>query len=238
MSPNLLAVLLTAFFAGNLLAFALGKPNADGSARSIPWLQRSTSLMLAALAIAIAATRAPGAPLGRYAALIAVGMSVSFVADLIMASKLPNSKRVLLGMLTFGLAHLVYMAAMLFGARALTQPTLLTLVLCEAALLGIGALIWARVVRSPSVPAMLNTGSLGYLVLLGSMTAMACAFALTDARWAMLAVGALLFLASDAILGNQIFRENRWPLSSEAVWGTYILGQAGIVLSTLAVAGL
>lgn len=47
-----------------------------------------------------------------------------------------------------------------------------------------------------------------------------------------LALGAALFMVSDTILGNQLFRDNTWFMVSDVVWITYIFGQALIVFSS------
>jgi hypothetical protein len=65
------------------------------------------------------------------------------------------------------------------------------------------------------------------------MVAGAGALVLADGRMWLPFGGAVLFLASDVILGNQIFHQHDWPYASEVVWVTYTLGQAGIVWSIL-----
>lgn len=219
---------------GNALALLLGRPNAARTSRAIPWLQRSTSLLLALAAWGFYLTGAIATALAPFALSVAVGMSLSFVADLIMAEiiRLPN--RVLGGIAVFALAHLAYIAAILLLARALGRtPAGAMLAGAAVCVLG-GAIYWRAAVDSPRAPAALRGGSLLYLAMLGTMTGMALGMALTwPALWS-LAAGALLFFISDAILGNQIFRDHNWPGVGDVVWVTYILGQAGIVWANAA----
>ncbi len=237
MADILIGLLTAAFVVCNLAAFALGQMNEDRSRKSLPWLQRSTSLQLVVIAAVVALTRSPGSLLGTFSWLIAGGMAVAFGADLVMASHIPSPARVVFGMLIFAIAHSLYIAGMLNGPAQQAQLGPGLFLATELALLAAGIIIWARFIREPKAPAVLNIGSLGYLMFLATMTALATALCLSDSRWWALSIGGLLFLASDAVLGNQLFRRNLWPYSSDVVWGLYIAGQAGIVLSTLVAGG-
>ncbi len=231
---TVLAILVAVFVLSNIAAFAFGKLNEDRTRRSLPGLQRSTSFQLAVIATLIALDRARESSLQTYAFYVALGMGVSFGADLIMAAAGKSTRRLIAGMGVFAGAHGLYLIAML-GEPAQQGPLPIGIFLASlAALLMIGLVIWSRWVRVPQGSGVLNYGALGYMVILSTMTALAVALALFDRRWWALGLGAVLFLASDAVLGNQIFSRNRWPYSSDVVWGLYIAGQAGIVLSTLA----
>jgi hypothetical protein len=217
--------------AANLIAFALGRPNAARTGRMIPWLQRSTSGMLALAAWALAALGPPDSVARPYALWVACGMSLSFVADLIMAEIIRLPSRVLGGMAVFGLAHLAYLAGMLGLNGALALGAWGPMLGWGAAFLAVAVVFWRLAVDTPAAPAPLRAGALGYLVLLAAMAGAAWGIAAnTPALWT-LAAGALLFFVSDAILGNQIFRANHWPGVGDVVWATYIVGQAGIVWS-------
>ncbi|NNJ12442.1 lysoplasmalogenase [Chloroflexales bacterium ZM16-3] len=222
----------------NLLAILLGRPNAEGTSRAIPWLQRSTSLMLALAAWAFYLLSAMPTPLAAFSLAIAIGMSVSFVADLIMAEIIRMPNRVIGGIVVFAVAHLAYIAATLLLARALGRIPLFAMLACAAACVLGGAVYWRAAVDSPNAPAPLRWGSLGYLVALGVMTGLAWGLAITWPTLWPLALGALLFFISDAILGNQIFRRNNWRGVGDVVWLTYIIGQAGIVWANAAAMGM
>src|SRR3990170_1590139 len=119
----LLFALLAVFVVSNVGAIVFGHPSPDRARRAIPWLQRSTSLQLAIMAWLFWALAARETPLAAFSLLVAIGMSLSFVADLIMAEiiRLPN--RVMGGIVVFGLAHLTYIAAYAAGGRALNVLT-------------------------------------------------------------------------------------------------------------------
>jgi hypothetical protein len=215
----------------NLAAYVLGRPSAAATGRMIPWLQRSTSAVLAVAAWALVALGPAGSAARAYALWVACGMSLSFVADLIMAEMIRLPNRVLGGMAVFGLAHLAYLAGMAGLNRALALGALAPMLLWGGAFLAAAVIFWRLAVDTPAAPRPLRAGALGYLVLLAAMTGAAWGIAAQAPGLWMLAAGALLFFVSDAILGNQIFRKHNWPGVGDVVWTTYIAGQAGIVWS-------
>ncbi len=213
----------------NLLALVFGHPNAAGTGRMIPWLQRSTSLLLALAAWSLALLGAGGAAAAPYAYGIAVGMSLSFVADLIMAEVIRVPDRVLGGIAVFGLAHLAYLAAMLQLDAALDLDAGPAMLGWSVGFLAVALIYWRLAVDTPQAVPPLRLGALGYLGLLATMTGVAWGVATREPALWTLAGGATLFFISDAILGNQIFRANHWPAVGDVVWLTYFTGQAGIV---------
>lgn len=215
----------------NLIALALGRPNAKGTGRMIPWLQRSTSLMLAAAAWATALLGAGGSAAAPYAYWVAFGMSLSYLADMIMAEMIRVPDRVLGGMVVFGLAHLAYLAGLVGLDRALGLGAGPWMLGWAGAFLLAAVVYWRLAVDTPRAARALRAGALGYLVLLAAMAGVAWGVASRAPGLWPLAAGALLFFISDAILGNQIFRRNDWPGVGDVVWLTYIAGQAGIVWS-------
>ncbi len=214
-----------------LLGLLFGRFDAGRIHRSPTWARMASSvaLVLAALAWWLGAGRST--PLAAYTAFLFLGMLLSFVGDLTMAQLLPLSPHVLFGMLAFGLAHVAYLIGYGQAARAmaLTDPRAWAGGVGGALLLAV--LLWWALIRSPGSSSPLSYGALGYALLLGGMFGAALALAVQDARFLQLAVGALLFLASDVILGNRIFRENDWFLVGDVVWMLYIAGQALIVFS-------
>ncbi len=229
----LLYTLLALFILSNAAAIAFGTPSPDRTRRAIRWLQRSTSLQLAIMAWLFWLLAARETKLSAFALLVAAGMSISFIADLIMAEIIRAPNRVMGGIVVFGLAHLTYIGAYVSGGQALG---ILRPPLWGGAVVGflvLGLALWQMLIRNPSAPQSLNYGALGYTLLITVMVATAVALALAEGRLALLAIGASLFLISDVILGNHIFRQNNWPYVSEVIWLTYILGQAGIVWSIL-----
>lgn len=225
---------LTAIFAlSNIAAIVFGKTSADRTSRAIPWLQRSTSAQLAVISWLFWIFSARGTPLSLAVVLLATGMSISFIADLIMAGMIQVPNRLIGGIVAFGLVHALYITAYLGVWRLagdIDRPMLLGSLLAWAIL---GFMLWGACVRNPNAPRTLSVGAALYTVLVASMVAVATAVAFSQHRFRLLAAGALLFLISDLLLGNHIFRKRNWPYVSEVVWLTYITGQCCILWAVL-----
>ena len=105
----ILLVLWIVFLFGGML---FGKLNADATHRSPRW-----SRMISSLILVIAAWRwySFGQAISDtgFALLLAIGMLLGFVGDLFMAGLIPIGQSVLNGMLSFGLGHIVYIAALI-----------------------------------------------------------------------------------------------------------------------------
>ena len=232
-SPSILAYTLLGLGMGvYLLGLAFGRFNAGRTHRSPTWARMASSaaLVLAALAWWLGVGRST--PLAAYTAFLFLGMLLSFLGDLTMAELLPLSPHVLFGMLAFGLAHVAYLVGYGQASRALglDDPRAWAGGVGGALLLAL--VLWWTLIRNPGSNSPLSYGALGYALLLGGMFGAALALAVQDPRFRSLAAGALLFLISDVILGNRIFRENHWFLVGDVVWILYITGQALIVFST------
>src|SRR4026209_2206968 len=91
----LLWSLLTIFVLSNVAAILLGKPDETRTRRALPWLQRSTSLQLAVMALLVWLIQGRRPVVAPFSILIAAGMTVSFAADLIMAGRIRAPERVL-----------------------------------------------------------------------------------------------------------------------------------------------
>jgi len=227
----LLAVGLTVYVLGLLF----GSLSADRTHRSPTWTRmvNSAALVLAALVWWLGVAK--GGHLASFAGFIFGGMLCSFVGDLLMAQVLPMPMYPVPGMLAFGAAHVLY----IFGyARAGTALGLGDGRAWAGAVIGglvLAAVLWWALIRAPGEDPVLGYGALGYALLLGGMAGAAAALALQDPRFSLLALGALLFLISDAILGNRLFRHNNWLLVGDVVWILYIAGQSFIVLTSAVV---
>jgi uncharacterized membrane protein YhhN len=170
-----------------------------------------------------------------YALLILLGMAAGFVGDLIMARLIRVPVRLIFGMLAFGIGHVFYIAAFL---RLATQSGLSwswLQALLIIAVLAFALWAWHTFVRKPGGSKAINVGSLVYGLLIGAMTALALALAIHGPQYIPMAAGALLFLASDFVLGNWVVRGHTWKSVNDVVWVTYVLGQLLIVYSVGAV---
>ena len=70
------------------------------------------------------------------------------------------------------------------------------------------------------------------LLLLAAMAGLAASLALQEARFLPLALGGVLFVVSDTLLGHRLFQRGHFLLIGDLVWMTYIVGQLLIVFST------
>ncbi|MFQ5406992.1 MAG: lysoplasmalogenase [Anaerolineales bacterium] len=227
--------LLIAWVLALAVAFVFGQPHANGARRSIQRLQRSTSGLLVVMAALFWAGGGRNTTFAAYTALVALGMAVSYVADLIMAETIRVPNRVLGGIGVFGLAHALYISAFLSAGNVVGAALWGRAALPLVGMLAIGLTVWRIFVRTDGAPSALNYGSLVYTGLISSMAGIALSLALLDGRFWPASVGALLFVVSDIILGNQIFRGNNWRMVGEYVWFTYISGQALIVWSSASI---
>lgn len=232
-SVDPLWVLLAMWVVTLVAAFAFGQYNADRTRHSIRPLLMLTSALLVVMAALFWLRHTLNTPLAGFSSLITLAMAASFVGDLIMAEYIRTPNRVMFGILAFGVAHVLYIAGYLGARRALGLEVGVAGWGVIVVFLLIGLAAWALVVRSPQVPAMLNYDALGYTLLLSGMTGLAAALALAAPRLWTLPLGAVLFLASDTILANQVFRKRNWFLVNDVVWVLYICGQALIVWSNV-----
>lgn len=232
--PPTLLILALVWAALLFGGFFFSKPQAGREGRMPTWTRVMSTFMLMVAGWGwIAVTRNTRA--ASYATLIAIGITVGFVADLIMAGLLRLSPRVLWGMVAFALGHVVYIAAIIGFANShgLTAAGLrfgawLTWLI-------IGAAAWYFVVFRGQKPTVLHWAALPYALLLASTTGFATGLALQDGTFFPLAIGAALFLISDLILAAHLFAGRSFPLIDDAIWLTYGPGQMLIVYSIAAV---
>jgi hypothetical protein len=236
--PPVSAILYTLFFlelvllAGGLI---FGKLNPEGTGHLPRPLRMSLSAILVIAAFLGWQSGARGTPVQLYAALILLGMAAGFVGDLVLAELIPVPNRLIFGMIAFGIGHLFYIAAFLCLRLQFGFVTTWSQLIVLAAMLVFCLWAWRTYVRKPGGSKIINAGSLVYGLLIGIMTALAINFALQQTRLISLGAGAVLFLASDFILGNWQVRGHVWKPVNDAIWTTYASGQLLIVYSVAAV---
>jgi hypothetical protein len=208
--------------------FAFGRPAPNGLQRMPTWTRMASSATLALIAwLEVYLTRS--SPLGEYALLIAIGMSLGLFGDLILAEVIALPQHVLWGMVAFGLGHIAYLAAVieLASAFGLTAPGALWSLLAVWLLIGLGG--WYLVVIRGQKPSALHWAALPYALLLASVAGLFTGVALQSSLLVPAAVGAILFLVSDLILASRLFAGRSFPLIGDLIWLTYGPGQALIV---------
>jgi hypothetical protein len=202
-----------------------------GSDRRMPrWTRLTSSLALVILAWTWTLVT-PAGPLGNFALLIAIGMTLGFVGDLFMARVVPFGNAILGGMGSFALGHIAYIAAGigLGNAAGLNAPVPRALALL--AWLLVGALGWHLVVFRGQKPSVMHWAALPYALLLSSTAGVATGLALQEPSLIPFAVGAALFLFSDLLIAAKLFagRKTRGIQADDLIWLTYGPGQMLIV---------
>jgi uncharacterized membrane protein YhhN len=211
-----------------IIAFVFGHYNQERTRRTIRPLRLSTSWILVACAwIIFAASSTLRTP----ALLIALGMTFGALGDLVLADVIPLPKRMISGIIVFSIGHLCYIAGFSQTARALGLNDPFSESILWTAFVIVAALLWFFLIYNPAKSRVLNIGSLFYGWLIAIMAGTATALALADPRFTLTAIGGVLFLISDIILGNRELRDNGWFLVHDVVWVLYITGQAFIVLT-------
>lgn len=176
-------------------------------------------LKMSGIVILAAISFATGGPWLLWAALLA-----SAVGDLFLAGK--PERWLLPGMAAFFIAHVFYV--LLFwqmGQGASPLPVKLA----QAALVfsGVTYLFW--LVPFIDKPMRLPVIAYGAVILV-----MGCAALALPLTYWLAALGALMFIASDAVLANELFRQPKdappRKAQSYAIWFLYFFGQAALTL--------
>ncbi len=213
-----------------IVAFVFGHYNTDRTRRTIKPLRLSTSWILVICAWIIWAV---STALRTPALLIALGMTFGALGDLVLAGVIPLPKRMISGILVFSIGHLCYIGGFSQTARLLGLNDPFAESLLWVMFVILAAFLWFFLIYNPAKSRVLNFGSLFYGWLIAIMAGTATALALADSRFTLTAIGGVLFLVSDIILGNREMRDNGWFLVHDVVWVLYIAGQALIVLTPL-----
>ncbi len=194
----------------------------------------SFSLVVAAFLIWQSGTKMPV-----YAQWVVWGMAASFIGDLVMARLIPFPNRLIGGMLAFGLAHLLYIAAYNQTIRTISalEPYNRFATGLLIGLVGYGLVLilgWWLLIRNPNKATVLNAGALVYGGVIAVMAsfALALALALGGAFW-LTALGGLFFLSSDFIIGMTDIHGISLKNANDWIWLTYVAGQMGIIYASV-----
>lgn len=175
-----------------------------------------------------------GTAADQMALCFAVGMSFSLLGDVLLSGSVPRPRALLEGMVVFGLAHVAYILGIGSSMNAF-YPMPVGLLPSHALMLFIfvllGAVGWFTLVfYKQSYRTAAHYAALPYTLLLCTTAALSLSLALASAVFALVALGALLFLLSDGLLAAALFR---WPQRGwlrDGVWVLYGTGQMLIVL--------
>ena len=231
----LLFLVQIALFVGGILGPWRDAPERKNNGR-LPLVARmllSFSLLVAALLIWLFQPDRP-ASLGigqPYVQWVLFGMFASFIGDLIMARLIPTPNRLIGGMIAFGIAHALYITAYVQTLRANAAELPNTGLWIGLGLYGVISIFgWWLLIRNPARGTAINLGALVYGVWIGAMASFALALAVgLGGGWWIAALGGLLFVASDFIIGITDIRGIALKNANDWVWLTYVAGQMGIV---------
>jgi uncharacterized membrane protein YhhN len=153
--------------------------------------------------------------------ILAVALSFSCLGDLFLAVR----GTFLLGLSSFLVTHLLYLALFVRNWRRPLRPTRTRLVISILVLLfSLFYSQWlAPSLGSLAMPVALYVCAITLMVVAGLWSSF-------SPSWVW--VGAILFLVSDAILAADRFRA-QVPFAGFLIWATYYLGQYGIALGIL-----
>jgi uncharacterized membrane protein YhhN len=213
-----------------IIGFATGQYNADRTSRIPRLFKLSTSFILVLYAGALWLDRSWPAAL-----MIFWGMLCGFTGDLILAEVIRVPNRLVFGIVVFGIGHVFYVSAFVQQAYNLSLSDPFGGTVLWAAFVIIASILWIALIYNPRQSRLLNVGSLIYAWLISIMAGTATSLAIQsheDPHFILTAIGGLLFLASDLILGNRELRGHKWFLVNDVVWVIYITGQALIVLTS------
>lgn len=168
-----------------------------------------------------------------YSQWVAVGMLVAFIGDLIMARLIRVPNRLIGGMLAFGIAYALYAYA--YNSTIQTISALEPYSRFQTGLIvglgGYGLLVlagWWFLIRNPQKGTVINVGALVYGLLIGAMASFALALGYALGFW-LTALGGLLLVVSDLLVGMKDVRGTELTNMNDWVWLTYVLGQMGII---------
>ncbi len=206
----------SAFLAAAALSVALQlRAEYRGPRWQVYLCKPSTTALL--LLLAVLSTTAHGA---RYQQAVVIGLACSLAGDVLLM--LPRD-RFVAGLASFLLAHVAYIVAFSAGVPIGTAPALLVPLAAMAALLL--WLLWPGLGKL-RLPVVLYSATI--LLMVWQAWGWHWAFDTSGSRLA--ALGATLFMASDAVLALNRFRRP-FPGAQAVIMLTYVAAQALIALS-------
>lgn len=231
--------------------FLFHPQTAAGGHRAPRWARMTSSAALVAAALISAWAALPGTLIARLGSdsgtisdlagrdpvfvLLALGMAFGLLGDLFMARLIVKGDQyVLFGMAAFGLGHVAYILAGVAALGDLTRDFSPWPFVIGA--WAIALVLWYLVVARPARQiSVLHGAALPYALLLATTVGVFLAVTLgageaARAPFAIMTVGAILFLLSDLILAAQLFNGLRFNGIDDVIWLTYGPGQMLITL--------
>ncbi|QWU43422.1 lysoplasmalogenase [Bacillus sp. NP247] len=164
-------------------------------------------------------------PSVEYSTWVALGMTLSTVGDLFMAGLIPIGHRLIGGMVTFALAHCFYVKAFLQTGISWNGFWIGLLVYGLFLIIG-----WFFFIRNEKQDKLFTIGALIYGLWVGGMACFAFALYYENIGiWWIPALGGLLFVISDFIIGVTDIGGRKLKYEPLWIWFTYVAAQMCIV---------
>jgi uncharacterized membrane protein YhhN len=221
-------------------AIVFGNVSADGHASRFATAARMGSSVVLVVSGWLAYGLWHGSAAGRFAACIALGMTLGAIGDFFNAGLLdfvPLGDPVLGGIIAFALGHVAYITGFVSLARRAGLTNRRAILGAVFAWQLVALVGWYFVAAQGAEARALVWPALPYSLLLAGTAGITSGLARQDRRLVGPALGAALFLASDMILAIELFRGS-FAYQTECVWLTYGPGQMLIVSSTIIAAAL
>jgi hypothetical protein len=218
------------FVLGYALAYVFGGWDEERTHRANRRLLRLTSAVLVVSAIWLWRRVAAGTTSEPVAVWIVVGMTCSFLGDLITGGIIPVRRAYLVAIGVFAAGHVGYLVAMAAARASLGIPLSLP---GWWGGMAVGVVAWWGLIRRGGDWSLMSWLALGYALMLGSVLGIAFSMALYEPRIWPLALGATLFSTSDVLLGRREMRKRTWFMMNDTIWFLYIFGQFFIVWSVV-----
>lgn len=169
-----------------------------------------------------------------YSFYVFIGMSFSFIGDLIMAEVIKVKDRLTSGMMFFAITHCLYITAYINAIHSYNKSLKTYIIYGLILFLGLSLLGWSKFVKNKEKPKEVNMGSFIYCCLIATMNAFAFTLALTlGGKWWITSIAAVVFMLSDMLIAVTEIGRVKIKNVSLLVWLTYVAAQMGIIYAVL-----
>lgn len=241
-------------WAGLLFGGYIANTSVPINTRRMPVQTRLLSSFMLVIAAWIWFAISQGTPVMLLAAWIAVGITFGFIGDVFMAQVFQIEPHVLYGMVAFGIGHVAYIIGMWMIAlpHDLDYPHIAVLLMWWS----IAVIFWIVFIwrvrtyrngaytegqpsRKNSPPMVLVYAALPYAMLLATTAGFATSLTMLDFTFVLLAIGAVFFLISDALIALRVFNGLTLQVINidDLIWLLYGPAQMlivfGVIISTV-----
>lgn len=165
-----------------------------------------------------------------YYKFLALGLLACFTGDLFLSDVIPISASFLGGMAAFGTAQILFICVFVKILKANRIKVFNRRLLRSMLILySICSVIYIIIAKYSTTSTEIKLGILGYSLLLCTMASFAISLTNINNRCWIIAIGAILFVISDMIIGLTGFDILYIPAKDFVIWGTYVAALMGMV---------